>query len=488
VSDKRPGTAHGRWAEFRFGVIGGLFSAPPRRGELERALQALAERTWTHPITGEPTKFHASTIARWYYAARQRPDDITTALRPRVRSDRGRHRPRFSEAVWEALADLYVEHPSWTCQLHTDNLRVLCETDPRLGPAPSYATVRRHMRSQGWVRRPRRRDDNRPGARAARNSRALRESRGWEMSHVHALWHLDFKDGLLPVLTRTGEWEYPELFGVLDNRARLACHLQWYLGEGAEELAHGLGQGMQKRGKPASIMMDNGPAMKAGETRQGLLDLGIELAKIPDYTPEHNAIIEAFWKQITLRLIPMLEGVPDLTLAQLNEATQAWVELEYNCSEHSETGQTPIDRLLAGPSVVRDAPSAEAIRRAFRLKVDRTQRGSDGTVSIAGIRFEVPSCYRHLRKLTVRYARWDLSSADLWDDSLGIVLATIYPVDREANANGFRRPLAPVRSTPTPDKSSGMAPLLRRYLEQHRKTGMPPAYLPKDDLTDPEQS
>jgi len=29
MSDKRPGTAHGRWAEFRFGVIGGLFSAPP---------------------------------------------------------------------------------------------------------------------------------------------------------------------------------------------------------------------------------------------------------------------------------------------------------------------------------------------------------------------------------------------------------------------------------------------------------------------------
>jgi putative transposase len=485
MKDERPGTAHGRWAEFRFGVVGSLLAAQPARGELEQALQALAKRIWTHPITGEPTYFHKSTIERWYYAARNSPDDILGALRPQVRSDRGRHRSCFAQAVWKALADQYTDHPTWTYQLHADNLVALCEEDPTLGPAPGYSTVRRHLQSQGWRRQPRRRDDDRSGAQAARLSRAMRETRGWEKSHVHALWHLDFKDSPLPVLTRSGKRKHPHVVGTIDNRSRLACHLQWYLGEGSEDLTHGLGQGIQKRGMPRSVMMDNGPAMKAGETRQGLLDLGIELVRIPDYSPEHNAIVEAFWKQITLRLMPMLEGVPDLTLAQLNEATQAWVEFEYNGSIHGETGQTPIDRVLAGPTAVRDAPSAEEIRRAFRLKVDRKQRASDGTISIGGVRFEVPSCYRHLRKLTVRYARWDLSSADLWDDALGVVLSTIYPVDREANASGFRRPLVPVQSTPSPPKPSGMAPLLRRYVEQHRQSGLPPAYLPKDDLEQP---
>ena len=487
MSEKRPGTSHGRWAEFRFGVVGSLFSAPPSRGELEPALRALAAREWIHPITGEPTKFHVSTIARWYYAAKSRPDDITVALRPRLRKDRGRHRPCFASAVWAALADLYTEHPTWSYQLHADNLRALCEVDPELGPAPSYATVRRHLKGQGCFRQRKRRDDERPGAQAARRARAERESRGWEMSHVHALWHLDFKDGALPVLTRTGEWKHPQLFGALDNRSRLGCHLQWYLGEDAEEFTHGLGQGLQKRGKPRAAMMDNGSAMRAGETRQGLIDLGIELRKIPDYTPEHNAIVEAFWKQINGRLLPMLEGVSDLTLALLNEVTQAWLELEYNCSVHSETNQSPIARLLAGPSVVREAPTAEALRRAFRLKVSRKQRASDGTISVAGKRFEVPSCYRHLQQLCIRYARWDLSSVDLWDDALGVVLCTLYPVNREANADGFRRPLVPITTAPTPPKPSGMAPLLRRYIEQHRQTGLPPAYLPKDDLDDPEK-
>jgi hypothetical protein len=45
----------------------------------------------------------------------------------------------------------------------------------------------------------------------------------------------------------------------------------------------------------------------------------------------------------------MLEGHKGLTLALLNEATQAWVELEYNRALHSEIGETPLRRFLAGP-------------------------------------------------------------------------------------------------------------------------------------------
>ena len=177
MSSKHPGTTHGRWAEFRFGVIGSLFSAPPERGMLACALTVLAEQCWTHPTTGEPIRLHASTIARWYYSARNQPNDMLGALRPGVRADRGQHRPVFAEALWAALAAQYAEHRSWTYQLHADNLRALCQTDSKLGPAPSYATIRRHMKSQGWLRREQRRDDQRPQAQEARNRRALRESR-----------------------------------------------------------------------------------------------------------------------------------------------------------------------------------------------------------------------------------------------------------------------------------------------------------------------
>jgi hypothetical protein len=52
-----------------------------------------------------------------------------------------------------------------------------------------------------------------------------------------------------------------------------------------------------------------------------------------------------------------------------------------------------------------------------------------------------------------------LSNIDLWDDSLGRILTTIYPVDREANANGFRRALGPVSNAPIPAQPNGIAPL-----------------------------
>ena len=45
-----------------------------------------------------------------------------------------------------------------------------------------------------------------------------------------------------------------------------------------------------------------------------------------------NGKQESFWNGIERRLLPMLEGVADLTLAQLNKAMLAWIEMEYHRS------------------------------------------------------------------------------------------------------------------------------------------------------------
>ena len=122
-----------------------------------------------------------------------------------------------------------------------------------------------------------------------------------------------------------------------------------------------------------------------------------------------NGKQEAFWGTLEGRLMKMLDGVADLTLELLNEATQAWVEIEYNRAVHRETSCSPVDRFAKAPDVFRTSPSSEALRDAFRLQTRRTQRQSDGTISLEGVRFEIPARYRHFRDLTVRYARWDLA-------------------------------------------------------------------------------
>jgi hypothetical protein len=266
--------------------------------------------------------------------------------------------------------------------------------------------------------------------------------------------------------------------GILDDHSRLCCHAQWYLSETAEDLCHGLSQAIQKRQLPRALLTDNGSAMIAAETQQGLLRLSIAAENTLPYSPFQNGKQESFWTQIEGRLVPMLEGVVDLTLNQLNEATLAWVEMEYNRKEHSEIGSTPLQRFLNDKDVGRPGPSSDQLRLAFTAQVGRTQRRSDGSFSLEGRRYEVPSRYAHFEQLTVRYASWDLSFVHLADPKTGVILCRLYPQDKEKNADGRRAPRQSVLPSrpPTP---AGMAPLLQQILRQYAATGLPPAYLPK---------
>jgi hypothetical protein len=183
----------------------------------------------------------------------------------------------------------------------------------------------------------------------------------------------------------------------------------------------------------------------------------------------------------------MLDGVEELTLAMLNEATQAWAEHEYNQTVHSETGDAPLARFLAGPSVARPSPDSTALRLAFTRTEQRLQRKSDGTIVLEGRRFEVPDRYRHLSRLELRFASWDLGYVHLVDDQTGAVLCRLFPQDKVANANALRRTREPVAAAGAPPHGAGavgtpaIAPLLAQLIEQQRSTGLPAAYLPKDD-------
>ena len=278
-------------------------------------------------------------------------------------------------------------------------------------------------------------------------------------------------------------WLHPIALGILDDHSRLCCHVQWYLSETAEDLVHGLAQAIQKRGLPRALLTDNGPAMVAEEVTEGLLRLGIVHERTLPYSPYQNGKQEAFWGPLEGRLVTMLDGVAELTLDRLNQVTQAWMEIEYNRAVHRETACTPVERFAHAPDVLRTSPSSESLRDAFRLQTTRTQRHSDGTISLEGVRFEIPARYRHFRELTVRYARWNLGRVDLVDRRSGLILAPIYPLDKTANADG-RRAAVPLdgRDVPPenpPHRGGELPPLLEAILQEYSATGLPPAYLPK---------
>lgn len=469
------------WARFRFSVVGSLLSAPPARGELGAALRLLAAKTWTHPLSGVQVQFAAVTIERWYYRARREKEDPVGGLRRAVRKDCGK--VSLDPVVAKHLFNQYRDHKHWTYQLHHDNLAARLKADPSLGYLPSYSTLRRYMQAHGLLRQPRPAPKGRLGEILAAQRREGREVRSYEAEYVGSLWHLDFHHGSLKVLTDRGQWQRPLALGILDDHSRLCCHLQWYLSETAEDLVHGLSQAIQKRGLPRALLTDNGAAMVADEVAEGLLRLGIVHEKTLPYSPYQNGKQEAFWGNLEGRLMEMLDGFADLTLDFLNHSTQAWMEIEYNRSVHRETGSSPVERFARAPHVLRESPSSDQLRDAFRLETMRRQRQSDGTISLEGVRFEVPARYRHFRDIAVRYARWNLGRVDLIDERHGTILAPLYPLDRAANADGrrsVREVDSSVASTDTDQRSTNeLPPLLKRILEEYSATGMPPAYLPQ---------
>ena len=370
----------------------------------------MPHKTWSHPISGRDVRFSAVTIERWYYTARREHDDPVAVLRRAVRKDCGK--VSLAAALAERLQLQYREHPHWSYQLHYDNLAALVKADPALGPLRSYATVRRYMQAHGWVRKPRPQPRHRPGEVRAEDRRQTREVRSYEAEYVGSLWHLDFHHGSLKVLTPGGQWLRPIALGILDDHSRLCCHVQWYLSETAEDLVHGLSQAIQKRGLPRALLTDNGAAMVAEEVTEGLLRLGIVHERTLPYSPYQNGKQEAFWGTLEGRLMKMLDGVAELTLEFLNEATQAWMEIEYNRAVHRETSRAPVERFAQAPDVLRTSPSSESLRDAFRLETQQdaaSERWHDlaggravrdpGTVS------SLPRSHRALRPLEPRPGR-----------------------------------------------------------------------------------
>jgi len=477
---KNPDARKNIWARFRFSIVGPLLSCPPESGELKALLEALSQKQWRHPITGNAVSFSVSTLERWYYRAKKTHDPVN-ALRTKCRTDASCARALSSD-LKRLIQQQYREHPGWSYQLHIDNLAVRVKENTELGVMPSYSTIFRYMKANNLRKQRVIKKRDTLGAQIAQARLEQREVRSFEVDYVHGLWHLDFHHGSLKILGKDGKWYKPLLLSIIDDHSRLICHAQWYLDETAESLVHGFKQALQKRGLPRALMSDNGSAMTSAEFTEGLERLGILHQTTLPYSPYQNAKQEVFWGQVEGRLMAMLEGEKELTLSFLNEATLAWIELEYHRKLHSEIRTTPLECYLSSKNVGRPCPETAVLHRTFCYEVKRKQRRSDGTLTLDGCRFEVPSQYRHLEVLHVRYARWDLSHATLVDPHNNSCLETLYPQDKSANANSLRRVfIQPNQPLHQEIQSTGVAPLLKKLMNEYAATGLPPAYLPKDE-------
>ncbi len=459
---------------FRFALISPLLTSPPEAGQLQEALRELAQLDHQHPTDPhQRIQVSVSTLERWYYKARHSPNPIE-ALKKSRRSDCGQ--TRVCDAYFHSvLRKQYDDYTHWSAQLHYDNLVTRAQHDTQLR-VPSYSTVARYMKRQGWVKQSKLKR-NTDGALKARHRLQAREVRSFEVEYVNGLWHLDFHHCSVAVINTKGEWKTPKALCVIDDRSRMVCHIQWYWEEDARSLVHGFMQALQKRGLPRSLMTDNGSAMTSEAFVQGLRDLSIAHETTLPYSPYQNAKQEIFWSRLEGRLMAMINDQKDLTLNQLNEYTQIWVEHDYHRREHRELKATPLSVFCDGKHVSRACPSTDGLRQAFTQSEVRVQRKSDGTISVQGQRYEVPNAFRHFKSIHVRYAPWDMTTLSMVDPETGAFIQRLLPWNKAAAADGNRRSLTKPVHTPAPIPKTEPPPLLQGMIDQFRESGLPTPYL-----------
>ena len=202
------------------------------------------------------------------------------------------------------------------------------------------------------------------------------------------------------------------------------------------------------------------------------------------YAAYQNAKQEVFWAQVEGRLLAMLEGVRDLSLARLNEATQAWVELEYHRRLHRELGSTPLERYLSGPNIGRPSPlqqraSARLSRRGSAHAAPKRRHSLATRAALRGAgplapRRARPPALRQLGPLARRSRRRNHGRDP------HRTLSARQARQRQWPAAADHADIDHGHAEPEDAPASAMAPLLADLLAEYAATGLPPAYLPKD--------
>ena len=158
------------------------------------------------------------------------------------------------------------------------------------------------------------------------------------------------------------------------------------------------------------------------------------------------------------------------SLSDLNESFWAWLELVYHCREHSETGQTPLERYQAGLQQVRTA-DPEILRKAFLWREFRQVR-KNATLDLQGNTYQVDPSLSG-RKLELRFDPFDLSHLELYLDGNPIGKASVRIQNKQRHISVERLATQPPE-LPRPKSSLDYLTALRtQYQEQQRKAAGP---------------
>jgi transposase InsO family protein len=398
-----------RVAEFRFGVIHDLVGDRKlKRGERNRLLREKTACEWEIPGSGR-SRISVSTIISWVRQY-ERSGRRLESLYPESRRDRGRPRVIDEETVL-ALCELkkQLRGASLPVVLREARTKKIIATNFRVADA----TIYRLFKQRGLMRR----------------EEVIEDRRRFEAELPNDIWQSDALHG--PMVLVEGRQRKTYLFAFLDDMSRLITHAEFYLNERVEAYTDALRKALKKRGLPRKLYVDNGAAFRSRLLGHATASLGVALIHSRPYQPQGRGKIERLFRTIRTQLLSTCpEG---LTLAELNNALQRWINEHYHVTVHASTRQTPLARYLKHAHLLREAPKDldDHFRSQVQRKVDR-----DRTVSLGGRLYEAPV---HLigRVVTLLYHEDDPARVEVFSE--GTSQGMLVPLDLKVNGRVRRK-------------------------------------------------
>jgi len=219
-------------------------------------------------------------------------------------------------------------------------------------------------------------------------------ARRFQKQHRMALLQSDVKFGPRVPLTAGGKPEQIYLTTFIDDATRYIVGARFYDNQGTNSLEDCFRRAVQSYGAPDACYVDRGSQYRSDWFGQACAKIGTKLLKAKPYHPEGKGKVERFNREIS-RFLAELALAKPRTIDDCNDFLAAWVEEDYQKSEHSGIdGIMPLAKFHADSKPLRFVP-AETLKDAF-LHTDTRKVDKTGCVSFDGGLYEVGLAYAGL--------------------------------------------------------------------------------------------
>ncbi len=332
------------WAVLWCQLLGPILLDEVEPGERRQYLRELSQRPVKLP-NGITKCLSLSTLRR---KVRRFRKNRLAGLQRAARGDRGRAR-KDRQALLARAVELKREQPRRSPQ--AINLLLSHE----FGRTIPTSTMNRHLRRAGATRR-----------KLGIVHEKIRCR--WTRDHSNALWVGDFADG--PYVWQAERVIPTHLSIWIDCHSRFVVEGRYYFKENLDILIDSLLRAWGSHGAPRELYVDNAKIYHSRALRLACTQLNIQLLHRPPRDPPAGGLIERIIETTQDQFESEVRAGKTLNLDDLNCYFQAWLQVRYHQTIHSETAETPHARFTANTRYFRHVNMAEA-SRLFHLREER---------------------------------------------------------------------------------------------------------------------